>query len=93
MKATELKPCASCGGPVAPIIYQITVKRFMVDGQAVQRQIGLAMHFSGNLELASVMGQDDSVTLELDSHTAIVCQDCGLAAFALVTDASEGDGA
>ena len=76
MKLSELKPCLNCGGKVAPIFFQITLTRHLIDGVKTNQVLGLNRYFGGVLGLAEAMAPSDDVTVEIDSHDAFLCTEC-----------------
>lgn len=85
MKVSELKPCAACGGPVTPIIYEIVVRRHFIKANAVNAVLGLNQML-GNLQIAEAFSPHSSATQLLDENRVYVCQDCGIETFAFVTE-------
>lgn len=85
MKQNELSKhlkCSVCGNHVAhsglPIFWRVKVERFGIDTTAVKRQLGLST-FLGSYELASVMGPDEDMTIDLMApKTMTLCEKCAL---------------
>lgn len=76
MKLSDLKPCAICGGKIAPLFYRVTIEQMMIDAAAANQVIGLNTVFGGALRLAEAMAPNDDVTLKLQENTVILCGDC-----------------
>lgn len=91
MKLSEMKPCAKCGGKIAPIIYRVTVERHFVNVQAVNTTLGLTQMFNGNLALAEVMTSQPDATQLVDTNTALFCQDCGIGVWSDVLPPEEDE--
>lgn len=85
MKERELRnhlKCDGCGNPIAHtglmIFWRVRVERFGVDVNAAKRQDGLAA-FMGSAALASVMGPDEDMTIELmEPKTITFCDECAV---------------
>lgn len=77
MKLSELKPCAVCGGKIAPLFYRITSEQILIDAGAANRTLGLFTMFGGRaMNLVETMGMDDSVVTVLQSNSMLLCPDC-----------------
>jgi hypothetical protein len=82
MKEAELRQhatCSLCKKPIGhtrlPLFWKVTVERFGVDLQAVQRQHGLALMIGA--PLASVMGPDETMAKPvMDPKVLTVCEGC-----------------
>jgi len=83
MKELELRKhakCSMCGKPFGhtgmPLFWRVTVERFGVDLNAVQRQDGLGA-LLGNSRLANVMGTDADMALPMmGALKLVVCEAC-----------------
>lgn len=83
MKEAELRryaTCSLCGQKIGhtglPLFWTVTIERFGVDMQAVQRQQGLAM-FLGSAALAMHMGADEQMARRvMEPVTLSVCESC-----------------
>lgn len=82
MKEAELRQhatCSLCRKPIGhtrlPLFWKVTVERFGVDLQAVQRQHGLGLMIGA--PLASVMGPDETMAKPvMDPKVLTVCETC-----------------
>lgn len=85
MKERELRNhlrCDGCGNQIAhtglPIFWRVRVERFGVDINAAKRQDGLAA-FIGSTALASIMGPDEEMTINLmEPKTITFCDECAV---------------
>ncbi len=79
-KLSQLRPCDNCGGPINPILYQVTVQQCGIDNNAVRKGLGLADFFGGGgagLALAGIMGTDDDVVKPIGEPVDLVlCTSC-----------------
>ena len=83
MKADELRENAVCkvcgkkfGESGLPLFWRVTVQRYFVDMEAVNRQTGLEMML-GNVAIADVMGpNEDMAKPVMDAVTVTVCERC-----------------
>jgi len=82
MKENELRECAvcdQCGNKIGYEgninFYRVTVKSYILNVGAIQRQDGLAM-MMGSSQLANVMGTDEEMAIQIDEKTITVCADC-----------------
>lgn len=74
MKLSELKPCARCGGPIAPSFYVIRVSQAIIT-PAANTTLGLAQIFHGSLALADAMtSQPSPVKVLGDEEPALMTQ-------------------
>ena len=88
MKEAELRKharCGVCAKPIGhtglPLFWRVTVERFGIDFNAMQRQQGLSMML-GSAALAMHMGPDDYLAKPLmDPVTIAVCETCATAPF------------
>lgn len=84
MKLSELKPCAACGGRIAPLWYVLRFTQAMVMPHATHQTLGLVQYFNGNLALAEAMSPEpDCVKVLGDEEPSLmrevhVCQKCFL---------------
>lgn len=80
MKASELKPCTSCGKGMMhddnPIFYKITMETMGIDIQAVREIHGLEMMLGKAAPLASVLGTNPDIAMELDTTEHLICLKC-----------------
>lgn len=76
MKLSDLTPCATCGGPIAPLFYRVTVEQILLDATAANQVLGLNTMFGGRLRLAEAMAPNDDVTKMLQTNSVILCSDC-----------------
>ncbi len=97
MKLSQLKPCASCGGKIAPVFYVVRVSLAIVT-PAANTTLGLNQMFRGNLALAEVFtsephpvkvagDEDPNLMTEL-----LLCQDCYMSEVNLAVLAEKGEG-
>lgn len=85
MKEQELRKianCAICGKPFGhtglPLFWRVTIERFGINTQAIQRQDGLAAML-GSSYLASIMGTDEDIAASILGPVKItVCENCAL---------------
>ena len=84
MKLSQLRPCASCKGKLAPVWYVIRVSQAMLKPCATNQVLGLAQMFGGSLSLAETMApESDCVLVMGDQEPSLmteihVCQECFL---------------
>lgn len=86
MKEAELQKhtkCDSCRRPVLasglPLFWRVTIERFGIDMQAVQRQQGLTMMLGGHAMLAAAMGPDEDMAVPvMDKVTRTLCETCAV---------------
>ncbi|MGD9850144.1 MAG: hypothetical protein AB7T38_02635 [Nitrospirales bacterium] len=79
MELKELKPCDLCGGPINPFFFKLTAQQFMLDQQAIQRNMGLMQMMGGSLELANVFSPSSAMEKPLTTvHEVLLCQACFL---------------
>jgi hypothetical protein len=83
MKLSEIRPCDSCGGKIAPIFYQVRVSMAFFKERAVNATLGLNQIFGGRaLALAEAMSPDpECVVIASDQEPSletvlILCQNC-----------------
>ncbi len=84
MKEKELRKHGTCilcrkgimsGG--VPFFYRVTIERFVLKFDALQRQQGLTMMLGGSAALAAVMGPDEDMTMPLMEPLVLtVCENC-----------------
>jgi hypothetical protein len=85
MKEAELRQhttCSLCSKPIGqtrlPLFWKVTVERFGIDMQAVQRQHGLGLMIGA--PLAAVMGPDETMAKPvMDPKVLTVCETCACA--------------
>jgi|HubBroStandDraft_3_1064219.scaffolds.fasta_scaffold389720_2 hypothetical protein len=83
LKESELRKIATCdvcerkiGEQPLPLFYLVTVARYGVDRNAIERKSGLE-YFLGSPYLASVMGADEDMALPMMEQGRItVCERC-----------------
>jgi hypothetical protein len=86
MKERELRQhltCHLCNQKIMasglPLFWRVTVERFGLDLQAIQRQSGLEAMFNGNAFIAAAMGPDeDMATSMMEPVVLTVCETCGV---------------
>lgn len=84
MKEKELREnaiCGMCGDKVLsaglPMFWRVTVERFGIDLNAVQRQQGLTMMMGGNAGIAAAMGLDEEMAKHIIDPIALtICEPC-----------------
>lgn len=85
MKLSEIRPCDSCGGKIAPVFYVIRMSPAVVNSSAVNQILGLNQYFGGNaLDLAEAMSPEPEVVkiaMDEKEHKQLtvelrICQDC-----------------
>ena len=85
MKRAELLQHAKCticdkgiGHTRVPLFWRITIERFGVDLNAVQRQDGLGA-FLGSSALGAIMGPDEDLASPvMDAKVATLCEECAV---------------
>jgi len=86
MKESELRKhttCSICGQKIlaagVSLFWRVTVERFGLELQALNRLQGLAMMLGGHAGLASVMGPDEDLARPvMDRLTLTVCERCAV---------------
>lgn len=85
MKETELRNHAECslcskkiGESSLPLFLTVTVKRYGLKPDALQRQQGLAMMLGGSALIANAMGMDEDLAEVIDTNTLTICHDCSM---------------
>lgn len=84
MKLSEIRPCDSCNGKIAPIFYVIEVKRAFFSERNVNSVLGTNQIFGGrSLALAEAMasGADEAIIVSEEeslNDILFICQDCFL---------------
>lgn len=85
MKLSQLRPCDACGGKIAPIFYVVRISQAIMNGQAINENLGLAAFFGGGAAgfgLAQAMGTDKDVAVVAgDKEPSLmtelfICQSC-----------------
>lgn len=84
MKEKELRKhttCSLCRGKILaggiPLFYRVTIERFGVRLNAVERQQGLTMMLGGSAVLAAAMGPDEDMTQPvMEPLVLTVCENC-----------------
>lgn len=82
MKEAELRThatCSLCRNPIGhtrlPLFWKVTIERFGIDLQAVQRQHGLGLMIGA--PLAAVMGPDETMARPvMEPKVLTVCETC-----------------
>ena len=95
MKEAELRQhatCSLCSKPIGhtslPLFWKVTVERFGIDMQAVQRQHGLGLMIGA--PLAAVMGPDETMARAvMEPKVLTVCEACACEHSAPVAALSE----
>lgn len=85
MKERELREAATCiqrgekiGACGSPFFYRLTIERYGVRMDSIQRQTGLAQ-FMGNARLAEVIGAGEDMALPvMQPVTATICDKCAI---------------
>jgi hypothetical protein len=95
MKQEEIKKCAHCKQGVMhtglPLFWRISVERFGIDMQAVQRQHGLEL-VTGSPVLARVLGPDeDLATPVMDKKEFILCEACSSTPILVILEEIQDD--
>lgn len=95
MKLSEMRPCDSCNGPIAPLFYVVRISVAGFNAQATNEVLGLNQFFGGHaLGLAEVFSPSpDPVKIGSDQFPeletrAFICSKCWLAdiSLAMVTE-------
>ena len=82
MKASELRPCDNCGGPLVPAPYRVRISQGMFNARATNTVMGLTQHFRGHLGLAEVFAPEPEVLLFFEDKEPalctelLLCQEC-----------------
>lgn len=78
MKLSELRPCAKCGGKIAPIFYRVTIEGYVIDPSSANQVLALNQMFGGNaLHIAETMAPNaDGAAMLLQSKSGLICADC-----------------
>lgn len=84
LKERDLTPCAVCGKPLTHdrsiAFYRVTIERFVLDPNAISRQVGLGVHLR-SYALASIMGPNEDMAKQMSAHPpANVCDTCAITA-------------
>lgn len=78
----EVAKCIECGKAFGhtglPLFWRVTIERYGVDMQAVNRQQGLTMMLGGNAMLAQFMGADDEMAKLITSDSVTLCEECAM---------------
>jgi len=83
LKMGDVRACDLCGSPVsgntrdgkAIDFRRITIDRFMLNPQALQREIGMQM-VCGSAEMARVMGPNENIAELFTSREFLICNPC-----------------
>lgn len=86
MKETELRKFATCGlckkkvlQSGLPLFYRLTVERFGIKMDAVNRQAGLEMMLGGSAFVAQAMGPDEDMAEPMMEPLSIaICEKCAM---------------
>lgn len=97
MKERELRQhvnCSLCRKPVVhtglPLFWRVTVERFGIDAEAVQRNHGL-MKFLGSARLATAIGPDEDMAKPvMEKAVLTLCESCAMEHGQLVDAAMQG---
>ena len=82
LKTSDLHPCDSCGGSIAPFFYRLTIsfRQLIINPTAVNEVLGTAQILGGNLFLGSAMSPDRDATIEMPGYQIdkdlFLCSDC-----------------
>ena len=84
-KQTDIKPCGICGKGIAHdqgiMFYRVRVEPFVLDAQAIERQIGMEKLMGGNAAIAFHMGPQENMATALgEPYSLLVCGSCMLSA-------------
>lgn len=98
MKELELRQRATCavcqsgiGATGLPLFWVLTIERFGLDMQAIQRQQGLTMMLGGHAGIASVMGPDEDMAKPMMEPVKVsICESCAMRPVLVVALAEEG---
>jgi hypothetical protein len=80
--ALSLRPCDSCGGPIAPVFFVVRVSQALINEPVVNRFIGMAHFFGGNVGISSVFDPgDDAFVIMGDKNKELmnevfICNRC-----------------
>lgn len=77
----ESAKCAACGKPFGhtglPMFYRVTIERFGLSLDAINRLDGLAMFFGGNAALTSAFSPDEDLAIKIGEPVTItICETC-----------------
>ena len=82
MKEDELRKyttCDKCGNKIMQNgnlnFYRVTVKGYLINLGAVQRQDGFATMIGSSM-LANVMGRNEDMAMQMSDKTVTICADC-----------------
>ena len=85
MRENELRQHAVCsicqqkiGHSQESIFYRVKIDLFAIDMKAMRRQDGLTAMLGDNAYLASVMGPDENLAVEMSTTALTVCYTCAL---------------
>ena len=85
MKEKELREnstCNICGKKIGhtgiPLFWRVTIQRYGLKLDAIQRQTGLAMMLGGNGILAQVMGTDEDMAEKMSEKKITICESCAV---------------
>lgn len=92
MKASDLRPCDVCGGPLLgadvpagfDLGLKLTFERHVLDRRALKTTLGLVDVVGGSLQLAEVFSPQPRVTTTIEKEAGeeleelLVCRDCVL---------------
>lgn len=90
LKRREIAPCTCCGEGLAkggPIVFRVTLERFVLNPRAIQQAAGLEMMMGP--ALATIMGPDADLAAHLDTDAMLVCGDCIMRMPQLLRDSDE----
>lgn len=96
MKVSELRPCDSCGGPIAPMFYVLRACLALIKPDAVNQFLGMHRFFDGkasaalvenfapaSLDAVIVVG-DQKPELMTEIHLCVACTDQPLDLLSLI---------
>lgn len=83
LKLADIKHCGICHKGVmhdgSNTFLRVSVERFIIDSNAVQRAHGLEVMLGGRGDIAQAMGLDEDLAKLMDANMQmIVCTDCAM---------------
>ena len=82
MKASDLRPCDRCGGPLGFIFHLVRSSLVVVDQQAVRQHVGLTAILGGSEKLAAVFTPQPEIATVAGEHDPklwtdlLLCTEC-----------------